>query len=358
MVRGAGLACLRTTELVGAKVASRACRGSRAGYATAKAGLAELAIEAASGSKSTGRASSTGATVSCDCDRAECGGGALLTGAIAIVERARRAHAVVSARLVFAFVTWWALHFVCHSDIGKVSGRCRRRRRSGRGSILASRRDLAVHHSIRRVVSWWARHLLLPLRRRAGHASWAVDAGGAILVWNRACAAEGGRSASTGRTRRTARAIGGSSTGHSAASARLWSFASVATHGACRADGTRGRSRGAVVASIAHHRHSVDRGAFEPGRAGVAMELSRQAVATRGGARGFALLVGALVTRRTVDAGAHAVCRVLAVGAGRREVGPIAGGASWAAGAGHRAGVEGVVPGCASLRRLVFVGTS
>ena len=68
-------------------------------------------------------------------------------------------------------------------------------------------------------------------------------------------------------------------------------------------------------------------------------------------------MVGALVTRRTVDAGAHAVCRVLAIGAGRWRIGPIAGGASRAAGAGHGALVEGVVPGSASLRGLVFVRT-
>ena len=184
MVRGAGLACLRTTELVGSKVASGACRGSRARYATAKARLAELAIEATSGCKSTSRARNASVTVSSDRNRAECGGGARLASAIAIVERARRAHAIVSARLVFAFVTWWALYLVRHSNIGKVSSLCVCRCRSGRGSKLASWRDLAVHHTVRRVVSWWARHLLLPLRRRAGHSSWAVDAGRAILVWN------------------------------------------------------------------------------------------------------------------------------------------------------------------------------
>ena len=145
--------------------------------------------------------------------------------------------------------------------------------------------------------------------------------------------------------------------GRRASGARLRGFASVATHGTCRADGTRGLSRWAVVASIAHYWHSVERGAFEPGRASVAMELSRQAVSSRDGASGFALLVGAFETCWTVDALAHAVCRVLAIGAGSRMIGPIAGGASWAAGAGHGAGVEGVVPGLASLRRLVFVRT-
>ena len=278
VVLGATLARLRTSELVLPKVASRSCRGSRARYATAKAGLAELAIEAASGRISTGGASNAGCTVSCDRNRAHRGRRTLLASAIAIVERARLTHAVVSARLVFALVTRWALHFVRPSDIGKPSGRCVCRRISGRTSILASWRDLAVHHSIRRVVPWWAHHLLLPLRRRAGHSLRAVDTGRAILVWNLARCAEGSRSTSTGRTRRTTGAIGGSSTGRSAGSARLWSFASVATHRACWADSTCCRLRGAVVASIAHHRHSVYLGAFETGRTSVAMELSRQTV--------------------------------------------------------------------------------
>ena len=128
-----------------AELSVEACRASsRSGSVlrTVKSRLAELAIEAACGCVGSSDAIRSAGSVATDGDGARLASFTRLAGAITIVERAWRAHRVMSASLVLALVAWRALHAIRLSDVGEIVATCgftRQWKFSCLGSVVAGR---------------------------------------------------------------------------------------------------------------------------------------------------------------------------------------------------------------------------
>jgi len=119
-------------------------------------GLADHALEAAFWSISTiGTGNDIGClTIAWDSDRAELSNRALFTRSIASIVGSRLAHGIMPSRALLALVAGWALHAVGGANVREVScGAVDWLLVSVDGKLTCGG-DLAMHHSVCRVVSW------------------------------------------------------------------------------------------------------------------------------------------------------------------------------------------------------------